>query len=381
MIAPAVLLTMVWAQAGSAPPSAPAAAVTAPALAAGEDSATAEVPVVARNVAAAKQRALDEALFQIVDRAVTAARQEAGAPPPTAAERAALRTRARRYVRSYRVLSETDAGTRYALQVAAEVDAVALRREVDRPASGVSPGTAGAPISVLVTGAPGGGTARAIATAFAAGGVRAETRAGADTDVAAAREQARKAGFTAVARYEVSSRPPEPLRGTGKLVVLCRLSGAVETTAGESLYSGAASGRVVGDGAAAAGDECARLAAASWSRAALPSVLARATAGGQTVGLDVEVDGPHVASSVLQALRRTPGVSSADLRRLTANRLDVRVATRLSPPQLASALARPTPGATVAFEPAGTTPEGLRVRAHAAELPGTAPVAPPTGTP
>jgi hypothetical protein len=142
---------------------------------------TAEAPIVAGNAASAKQRAMDDAFRQAVERSFAVLIAEAGLSPteplPSGllAMKSGFFSRAKRYIRGYRLLEESEEGGRVRLQIDAEVDEGLLRREIDKARG--APATVAAPSlsapSVLVVGAPPEATL-ALARALGGTGVKAE---------------------------------------------------------------------------------------------------------------------------------------------------------------------------------------------------------------
>src|SRR5206468_9238298 len=112
----------------------------------------AEAPIVAGNAASAKQRAMDDAFRQAVERTFAVLVAEAGfspsePPPPGLMQlKGTFFSRAKRYIRGYRVLEESEEGGRVRLLIDAEVDEGLLRREIDR-ARGVPAAVVTAPAS------------------------------------------------------------------------------------------------------------------------------------------------------------------------------------------------------------------------------------------
>jgi hypothetical protein len=352
------------AQPAAAPPAA-AAAVT------GAGPLTGEAPIVAGNAATAKQRALDDAFRQAVERSFTALAAEGGGEGGTVPQlRASLFARARRYVRGYRVVGEGEEGGRYRVQVEADVDEGLLRRDIDRARGSSSPlpARAATGLAVLITGSPAEAVA-AVARALGAAGLRAETPPLGPLDEARARELAGRAGAAGVALVSASVNPEGPVRGTGKRSAACQLAVRVLPASGNPAADRGTDTRAFADGDAAAGSECLARAAGDLAAQVTASLSGGGSAppGMRLVILDVDLVEPAALPLVLQALRKTG--NAVEVRRVTVGHIELRASTRLPPPALVAAMTREigaaatvTPGTALADRMA------LQVRLAATEL-------------
>jgi hypothetical protein len=371
-LARASTLLALLAQAPAPPAAAPGQSAAAPASP--DAVVSAEAPIVAHNVASAKQRALEEAFFQAVDRAfvrvLAVAGADASAPPPALAQlRAGFRTRARRYVRSYRVLSEGEAGAVYRVELEADVDDVFLRREIERARTGPAAPGVGPAIALLVAGTGPAEAGKAIAGALGTGGAKTQLRSDV-ADVAAAREAAVRAALPFVALYSASAVPEGPVRGTGAAATSCRISLQIVPAAGTggAVAERAASARgfdEAGDASAAQAD-CWRRASAQVVADARPSLAATGGQGARVVTVVVELEEPSLVDAIRRALGRVGAVSSHELRRISVGRIELRVVTRLGPDALFAALAREL-GSVADLTPTGDgrpTSDALTFRAR-----------------
>ncbi len=228
---------------GPVPPSAP---VAEPAVAPGARVATGQAPVVGGNAAGARERALEDAIRQVVDQALA----ELVDPQTRAAQAKAVRAleaKAHSFVGSYRTLEEGEANGVYSVRIQAEVDLVALRRKVERwtvPAPGPAPTVAAAPSIV-----PAGRGGRVPGVHRQAGRAPCRRRAFAH----AAAPPVRRRPGSATATVTVTSRDEGALRGTGRVSVACQ---ATARFAGAPLPERAASARAFAETADAGRADC-----------------------------------------------------------------------------------------------------------------------------
>jgi hypothetical protein len=317
---------------GPVPPSAP---VAEPAVAPGARVATGQAPVVGGNAAGARERALEDAIRQVVDQALA----ELVDPQTRAAQAKAVRAleaKAHSFVGSYRTLEEGEANGVYSLRIQAEVDLVALRRKVERwtvPVPGPAPTVAAAPSISLQAGE--GASPEFIArlvAALSAAGVRA--RGGSAGPAAPG---------VPTATVTVTSRDEGALRGTGRLSVACQ---ATARFAGAPLPERAASVRAFAETADAGRADClGRLAGALG--ADLASTMNAGAAGSgdlPILTIDADVVEPAAVSALLKSVRSVGAVSGADLWRVGGGHAEIRARTRSAPGPLAAALSRDADG-------------------------------------
>lgn len=292
----------------------------------GSRQAIGQAPIVAGNQVGARDRALGDALRQLVDQALG----EILEPAVRAANDKPLRAiyaRPRTYVRRYRVLDQGEAAGVWRMQIEGEVDLPTLRRDVERalpPA--VAPPVGAAPEIVLVV-AGAAADEPTIAAALASAGVKARAPKPGEPPPASA------LGASVVAKGEGA------VRGTGKTAFVCAIEArggpagvaASVTTRGFAVTEGAARAdcvsRAAADLAARIGPELA------------PPTVASAT-GGRVVTVDADLIEPGAVASLLKLLRNLAVVSSAELRRLAAGRAEIRVTTRQAAATLAAAVQR-----------------------------------------
>jgi hypothetical protein len=349
----------------------------------------AQSAVIGGNAAAARERALDDALRQAIDQALV---EMVDAPTRLAQAKGvkAIEARARSYVRRYRTLDEGEANGTYTVHLEAEVDEVALRRAAERmapsstgaTASGGGPARGQAPGMLVVstgsTAPSAGDAAPALAAALGAAGARAQKGAPV-TDPGAAVLVAGRAALSQVAFVTSQAHDEGPVRGTGKVAASCRVSVRVVAVAsGLPIAEQAATPRAFADRDEAARTECLSRAASELAPRLVPT-----TAGGgvaapgdlRTITIEAVVQEPAAVLALLKALRSIGAVSSAELRRVSPGRAEVRVRTRTLAPALAPALSRDASGP---LELGGVETAGdlirLRVRLRAAPTP------PPAGT-
>jgi hypothetical protein len=345
---------------------------------------SAEAPIVAGNAASAKQRALDDAFRQAVERSFAVLMAEAGLPPtePPPAGLMQLKStffsRAKRYVRSYHVLEQSEEGGRYRLQIDAEIDEGLLRREIDR-ARGAAP-TAAAPAagapSVVVGGAPAEAT-QALVRALGSAGVKATTPAG-PIDEGQARQLATRDHASAALVVSGNVTDDGAVRGTTKWATGCRLAVRVLPIGAAPPADRAAEARAFSDGAGPARAECLARVAGDVARQ-----IAGSLGGGPVVGrdmrmvsLELDLIEPAALPLLLQACKKLGSVSSAEVRRVTVGHVELRAVTRLAAGALIAALARELTG-TVDLVPGQTAPDRASVQVRLTP----APLPPPAGPP
>jgi hypothetical protein len=338
MMASALMLVLSLAV---TPPAAapPAAAPEPPVGQPGLRIVAGQVPIVAGNAASARERAFDEALRQAVDQSLGEI-----VDPQTRAARAqnvkALIARGRTFIRRYRTLEEGEVNGAYAVKIEVEVDEAALRRATERwsqPAGGgggASAGRAGTPeLTLVLSGTPELGPV--LVKALDAAGVRATVAAQAPAGQAAGEATSRP-----VALVDARLTDEGPVRGTAKVAVSCRA---------ELRLRGARESFTTAPRAFAERDEAAR--ADCLARAAselVPRLLPPpASAGGsdlRTLTVEADVVEPAAVGALLKTIRSVGAVTSAELRRVSPGRAEVRVRTRTVAAALAPALSRDASG-------------------------------------
>ncbi len=335
-------------------PALPTAPVADPAVDPGARVATGQAPVVGGNAAGARERALEDAIRQVVDQALA----ELVDPQTRAAQAKAIRAleaKAHSFVGSYRTLEEGEVNGVYSLRIQAEVDVFALRRKVERwttPSPGPAPAAAAAPSISLQAGE--GASPEFIAklvAALSSAGVRA--RAGSAGPPAP--------GAT-IATVAVTTRDEGALRGTGRISVACQ---ATARFVGAPLPERAASTRAFAESADAGRADClGRLAGALG--ADLASTL-NASAGGSgdlpIVTIDADVVEPAAVSALLKSVRSVGAVSVADLVRVGGGHAEIRARTRSAPGPLAAALSRDA-DAMISLSDVQTAGGVIRLRAR-----------------
>jgi hypothetical protein len=322
----------------------------------------AEAPIVGGNAASAKQRAMDDAFRQAVERTFAVLVAEAGVspsalPPPLAQLRSTFFSRAKRYIRTYRVLEQSETGGHLRVTVDAEVDEGTLRREMDRvrgaPTSPTSPSVAG---SVLVVGGPPEATL-AMGRALGGAGLKADTPPLGALDEGKARDVALRSHAAVALVVTGHVTDDGPVRGTTKAAARCRLAVRMVPLGQAPASDRGAEARAFSDGAEAARAECLARAAGDVARQ-VASALAGSAAPARdmrVVTLEIDLVEPAALPLLLQACRKVGSVSSAEVRRVTVGHVEIRAITRLAAPALVSAIAREltsaatvTPGQTVA---------------------------------
>jgi hypothetical protein len=329
--------------------------------------------IVGGNAAGARERALDEALRQAVSQALAEMLD-----PQTRAAQAkgikALEARARNYVRGYRTLEEGEANGAYGIRLEAEVDELALRRAAERlgvpgggtaaPPAGTPPRAAGNGLLLVPVGDPGAGPA--LAAALSAVGARAQVAS--STEPAAAAQAAARASLPQIAFVTAAATDEGPVRGTGKLAVSCRIAArVVAASSGLPVAEQAAAPRTFADREETAHSDCLARAASELAARLVPAAGAAAPSDLRTINIEADVVEPGAVAALLRAVRAVGAVSSAELRRISPGRAEIRVRTRTLATALAPALSRDAAGVITlsSVEVAGDLIR-LRVRLRAA---------------
>jgi hypothetical protein len=362
----------------------PAAAQEPPA--ANPRAIPAEAPIVAGNAASAKQRALDDAFRQAVERVFAVLVAEAGIsasepPPPALMQlKSTFFSRPKRYIRGYSIIEESQENGRIRLLVDADVNEGQLRREIDR-ARGAAPVVAlptSAP-SVLVTGGP-PEAILAISRALGGAGVKADAPPLGSVDEGKARDIAARNHAAAALVVSANVTEDGAVRGTSKWAAGCRMAVRVLSVGAAPPADRGAEARAFSEGKDAARAECLARAAGDVARQVAAGLTGAAPARDvRAVSLDLDLVEPAVLPMVLQALKKMGSVSSAEVRRVTVGHVEIRAVTRLSGSALVSAIARELTGAAEVTPGQATADRAsLQVRLPAVAPPLPPPVAPAT---
>ncbi len=345
---------------------------------------TAEAPIVGGNVVSAKERAMADAFRQAVERSYGALLAEAGIPEPLPPGLVKLRdsflTGARTFVRSWRLLDQTEEGGRVRVQVEVEVKEAELRKEIERGRAGTavtapvpSPRrpmstsmstSMSMPGSVMVTGSPPEAVLSVVRSLLATG-LKTEAPPVGAVEEPRARELAVSVGATAAVLVSAAVTPEGQVRGTSKWSSSCRLGLRVIPLGGGLTMERVAESRAFAGDDEVANGECLGRVTAEL----VPHVIETLKPGlgaasyGRTVVLDLEMNEPAVLPIALQALRKVAAVSAVEVRRVTVGRVELRVATRLPAHALIPLLAREAGGAlAIRATEAGPDRAALQVR-------------------
>jgi hypothetical protein len=331
-------LTLVLASVASAQPPPAPPPVT--------EGVVGQAAVAAGNLASARERALDDAFRQLVERGFAELLSEAaaGATPNVPANLASLRAawiaRPKRLVRSYRVLEQGEVDGTFRVRVTAELDAAHMRREFDRARGSANKGVTPGAVPVVGSGPP--EAPAALASALTAEGVRAQHQLGA-TDDAGLRAFAARSGRGVVVAVTGRSASEGLVRGTSEQSVECQMTVRLLGADGSSKASErSAGGRAFGSAEAEARAACFARATRDLLPALLPDLGSLTGGSGDlpVVVLDLDINEPAVISPVLRALRKIAGPSAAEVRRVIVGRVEIRVRSRLAPASLLNALTR-----------------------------------------
>lgn len=345
--------------------SPPAATPAAEAAAATDRIVRAEAPIVAGNALSAKKRAMSDAFRQAVERSFAEVLKEGEPlpqpwPPGVVQLKASLASAAQRFVRSYRLIEQTSEGGVLKLMVEADVDTVALRRELDRArgAATATPQVSKAASTLLVGGSA--GATPAVLRALIAAGIAAQL----DRAPSEAQLIANGAKQNAHALFVAETDSDEgAVRGAAQVSVKCSLAArlfAAGAPTGRPVLDEVDEDRGFGVDAAAGREACVQRTAAVLTRAVVAKLRTPAVgAPFVTVQLDI-VDAGAVAL-VLQACKRLGSVNAAEARQVTAKTAEIRVFTRMGGPALQQALARELAG-KLAIAPTQTGPDLLVLR-------------------
>jgi hypothetical protein len=342
---------------------------------------TGQSPVVGGNAAAARERALDEALRQAVSQSLA---DMLDAPTRAAQAKGvkALEARARSYVRGYRTLEEGEAAGTYSVRLEAEVDEVALRRAAERLGNTAAPGQA-RPTSVryvlVVSGANDFGPL--LAAALEAAGAHAHlvppAPPGQEPQVQWPAVPDSEAVQLATVRVDVTDEGP--VRGTARVASSCRAEVRVTTARMQPVAEHTVTPRAFADRPDAARADClARAAVDLASRMVRTGVTPAGQGDLRTIIVEADVVEPGAVAPLVKAIRSVGAVSSAELRRVSPGRAEIRVRTRTLAPALAPTLSRDG-GGVITLSQVEVAGDRIRVkvRLRPAAPPPPAPSPPP----
>jgi len=363
-LAGALALLAVTRAAAQVPPAVPPPAAPPPTpVDPNARVATGQAPVVGGNAAGARERALDDAIRQVVDQALA----ELADPQTRAAQAKAIRAleaKARSFVGSYRTLEEGELNGVYSVRIQAEVDLVGLRRKVERWTN-AAPVPAPPPSAPSLALRAGEGASpefiERLVGALSALGVRASAGA------------APPGGVTTT--VNLALRDEGPLRGTGRVSVACH---ATARFAGAPLPERAAEARSFADAVEPGRADCLVRLAAQLAAGLVTSLNASGSGGGDLpiLTIDADVVEPAAVSALLKSVRAVGAVSGADLVRVGGGHAEIRARTRSAPGPLATALSRDA-DAMISLSDVQTAGGVIRLRARlrapAAETGGATP--------
>ena len=312
--------------------SPPAAAPVEPSPAAPQSMVdVAEVDIVDGNVVGAKKRALEEAFLRAVERVFAAELADAGLPVagPLSEELTKLRAgfplASRRYIRSYRVVEETEVAGKLRVGVDAVVDKAFLRRQIEK--TRVAAPTSNVASAVYVSGNQGAGAmAPAVAEALRAAGLVVSESAGpADAFRLSVRGHSQVSG---------------EVRGAGLVAARCQVETTVQRPGGGREVVLPSSGEWgFGPEKLAAEKACVDRLAPLAAQTVLPVVQeAQSASRGKPVHVTFDLIEPVALERLLRRLRRVGTISRFELRRIAVGVADVRMETNLAADALGTAL-------------------------------------------
>lgn len=345
------------------------APAAAPATEGSDHLVRAEAPVVAGNVLSAKKRALSDAFRQSAERAfadILRQGEPVAQPWPSALTqlKASLASGAQKFVRSYRLVEQSNEGGVVKVMVEADVDTEALRREIDRARGGSTASAAQppkAPSAVLVAGT--GHASTAVVRALVAAGVSAQLDRAAGEPQLIADGAQRNAHALFVAE---SDSDEGAVRGAVQISVKCSLAArlfVVGAPTGRPVLDQVDEDRGFGADANLAREACVERTAALLARAVAAKLKAPAP-GASFVTVQLDVSDPGAIALVLQACKRMGSVTATEARQVSAKSAELRVFTRMGGPALQQALARELAG-KLAMVPTQTASDVLALRLRA----------------
>ncbi len=358
-----------------APPALPGAVPPAP-----DGAVVALAPIVGGNAATAKQRALSDALRQSVEHVLTAILVEAGLGDPLSPGLIGLKTAlpagAKRFVRGYRLLDQSEVDGMLRLQLVADVDDALLRREVERlrgptAASRLRP-TLVAIVKLGPTAADTEGTL-ALAAVLGAAGVKTavgqEILTGTDDD-AGLRRIVGRVGAAAVLAVTASNVAEGSVRGTNMFASQCRMAIWFFPLGGGTPIAGpTAEGRAFAETADRAQSACFKRSANDLCPEVVRLLVSAnvSSPDARLLTLTLDLVEPAALGPVLRTLRKMGSVTSSEVRRVAVGAVEIRVATRATPVSLGAALAQALRG-TLDVEASASTLDtmNLKIRIHVA---------------
>jgi len=153
----------------------------------------------------------------------------------------------------------------------------------------------------------------------------------------------------------------------------------IATASGLPLAEQAAAPRAFGDAEEPARSDCLARAAAELAPRLVPAVGPGASASDlRSIAIEADVVEPGAVAALLKTVRSVGAVSSAELRRVSPGRAELRVRTRAQATALAAALSRDA-GGVITLSTVEVTADLIRVRVRL--RPAAAPTANPAATP
>jgi len=338
----------------------------------------AESPIVAGHVPNAKKRALADAFRQATEQALAELLKQgepmpSPAPPGLGQLKASLASVGQKFVRSYRLVEEKNEDGLVKVMVEVDVDAVLLRRELDRirsAAAQAQPLAKPAARVLVMAGTPPAGAL--VAAALGPEGVQIRLDpAGNEAQLvaSAARQNAMSLFILAKGNAE------EKIRGAFRVPVKCSLTWRL-FPAGAQAAQGPAVARSeeeYGFGAdeAAARNACLDHAAAKVARA-VANTLRTPVTSLPYVTLQLDVADVGVVAVIQQALKRLGSVNAIEVRHIATNQAEIRAFTRLAGPMLLQALGREL-GGKLLLVPTQPLGDVVAVKVQGADAPLSSP--------
>ena len=305
-----------------------------------------QAPIVAGNRVQARDKALTAALEQAVDQALAYVLEPDARMKAQAALRAQLLPKARSYVPNYRVLDEHEIeGDKFQVQIEAQVDTTALRRDAMAIAGSSGPAkppTAGKPrVLIALLGPPAAAARRALeAQGFPEAAAPETQPPTSDSDAA---QRAKNAGAGLVVVGSAETRSDGHIRGTDQEAAQARVELRMLDADGHALARGAADARGFGASGTGAAEQALEQAAtqAAEQMAAELAQKFTATPSGDPSGILIRVTGlPTMRDleALEQTLAQQQGVTSVAPRRLGGGEVWITVRGRTAGGILAQTL-------------------------------------------
>jgi hypothetical protein len=329
----------------------------------------AEAPIVAGNAVNAKKRALNDAFRQAVERAFAELVKDGASltqPVPTglAQLKASLANSSQKFIRSYRIIEQDTEAGMLRVMVEAEIDTVALRREIDRVRGAVNTPTlqtVAKPVANFMLVAGGAPIGTMMVNALTAVGLRVQL------DQASTEPQllANAAKQNAYALFVTPKAAMEgTVQGTTRISVKCNLDSRVfqagiQVGRGPSIQR-ADEERGFAQDEATARNSCFERAAATAARE-LATALRIPMISAPFVTVQLDIVGPSAIPMLLQMLKRMGGVTATEVRHMTSVSAELRVFTRIGGSALQQAVIREL-GGKFAITPMPSTNDLLALR-------------------